>query len=69
MKILALEFSSYERSIAVLADGEMRGFCTEQTQRGTRAFTHIQEALAQAHLSPADIECIAQPRQIEREER
>lgn len=59
MKILALEFSSHERSVAVLADGEVLGFAMDQTPRGTRAFTHIQEALQQARLAAGDIECIA----------
>lgn len=59
MKILALEFSSHERSIAVLADGEVRGFALDQARRETRAFAHIQDALQQARFSVADIECIA----------
>lgn len=59
MKILALEFSSHERSIAVLADGEVLGFAMDQTPRGTRAFAHIQEALQQARVAVEDIECVA----------
>jgi tRNA threonylcarbamoyl adenosine modification protein YeaZ len=56
MKILALEFSSHERSIAVLADGEVRGFAMDQSPR---AFAHVQEALRQAGFSTEQIECIA----------
>ena len=59
MKILALEFSSHERSIAVFADGEVRGFAMDPTPRGTRPFACIQEVLQQAGLSAGDIECIA----------
>jgi len=59
MKILALEFSPYERGIAVLIDGEVRGFAIDRTAQGTRSFELIQRALTEARLSAVDVECIA----------
>jgi tRNA threonylcarbamoyladenosine biosynthesis protein TsaB len=59
MKILALEFSPHERSSAVFFDGEVRGFSIEGSPQGARAFELIQQALAQARISAADVECIA----------
>lgn len=59
MKILALEFSSPERGLAVLDDQEVRGFAMDRTERGMRVFELITCVLEQARLSPADIECIA----------
>lgn len=59
MKILALEFSSPERGLAVLDDQEVRGFAMDRTERGMRVFELITRVLEQARLSPADIECIA----------
>ncbi len=59
MKILALEFSSHERGIAVLDDQEVRGFSIDRTERGSRCFEVITRALEEARLSASDIECIA----------
>ena len=59
MKILALEFSPRERSIAVLVDGEVRGFAMDRTPQGTRSFELIALTLTEARLSAADVECIA----------
>ena len=59
MKILALEFSSPERGIAVLVDQEVRGFAVDRTERGARCFEFITRALAEARLSASDIECVA----------
>jgi tRNA threonylcarbamoyl adenosine modification protein YeaZ len=59
MRILALEFSPYERSLAVLVDGEVRGFSIDRTPQGTRTFEYIQRALEQANISAPDVECIA----------
>ena len=59
MKILALEFSSPERGVAVLEDQEVRGFAIDRTERGARCFAVITRALEEARFSAADIECIA----------
>ena len=59
MKILALEFSPPERSVAVIADGEVRGFVADDEPQGHRAFALISQVLEQARLAPASIECIA----------
>jgi tRNA threonylcarbamoyl adenosine modification protein YeaZ len=59
MKILALEFSSDERGIAVLDEQEVRGFAIDRTKRGSRCFELITRVLEEARLSAADIECIA----------
>jgi tRNA threonylcarbamoyl adenosine modification protein YeaZ len=63
MKILALEFSSAERSVAI-ADGppgkaSILGQAREKGGRDTRAFGMIESALKQAGLSRTAIECIA----------
>jgi tRNA threonylcarbamoyladenosine biosynthesis protein TsaB len=59
MKILAVEFSSEQRGVAIAADG--RGFdaVTETAPRVTRAFGLIEEALKNAGLEREDVECIA----------
>ena len=59
MKILALEFSSHERGVAVLDDQEVRGFAIDRTERGMRVFELITRVLEQARSSSSDIECIA----------
>jgi tRNA threonylcarbamoyl adenosine modification protein YeaZ len=59
MKILALEFSPPERSVAVIVDGMVRGFVADDEPQGHRAFALISQALQQAGLEPASIECIA----------
>ena len=59
MKILALEFSPPERSIAIVVDGTVRGFATEQTPRDCRAFELVERLLKEAGLQVAGIECIA----------
>jgi tRNA threonylcarbamoyl adenosine modification protein YeaZ len=59
MKILALEFSSRERSVAVLAEA---GLCVTAVETGGRtvhAFELIGRALAEARLEREQIECIA----------
>lgn len=58
MKILALEFSSPERGVAVLEDQEVRSFAIDRTERGARCFEVITRALEEARISAADIECI-----------
>lgn len=59
MKILALEFSSPVRSVAVAVNGEIRGEAAEQSGRQTHAFALISAALQQANVSRDEIECIA----------
>jgi tRNA threonylcarbamoyl adenosine modification protein YeaZ len=64
MKILALEFSSSERSAAVLAAGSGSSCisCGEAMETGPRAvgaFAMIDSALQQAQLEREQIECIA----------
>lgn len=64
MKILALEFSSAQRSVAVLAEGAgagaaVLGEASETGTRATRAFGLIEEALRQARLEREQIECLA----------
>jgi tRNA threonylcarbamoyl adenosine modification protein YeaZ len=59
MKILALEFSSRERSVAVLGEG---GSCVTAMETGGRtvhAFELIERALAEARLEREQIECLA----------
>jgi tRNA threonylcarbamoyladenosine biosynthesis protein TsaB len=63
MKILALEFSSTQRSVAV-AEGDanakliVRGVAHESGTKETKAFSLIEAALASAHWSRTDIDCI-----------
>jgi tRNA threonylcarbamoyl adenosine modification protein YeaZ len=58
VKILALEFSTPRRSVAVAVDGVVVGTAMEQGTRETHAFALIQEAL-QGTISRNDIECVA----------
>jgi tRNA threonylcarbamoyl adenosine modification protein YeaZ len=58
MKILALEFSSPERGLAVLDDQQVRGFAIDRTERGSRCFELITRVLEEARLAASDIECI-----------
>lgn len=59
MNILALEFSSPQRSVAVAAEGKIQGMAAEQGGRETKAFALITEALKQAGLQRQDIACVA----------
>jgi tRNA threonylcarbamoyl adenosine modification protein YeaZ len=59
MKILALEFSSSERSVAVLAEGGLCVTAMETGGRAVRAFDLIERALAEARLERGQIDCIA----------
>ena len=58
MKILALEFSSGQRSVAVSVDGEVRGSAEEMTIRAGHAFELIGLSLAQARVEREEIECL-----------
>ena len=59
MKILALEFSSPVRSVAVAVDGAVRGHAHESGGRDTHAFAMISNALQQAEVTREQIECVA----------
>lgn len=59
MKILAVEFSSEQRSIAVLVDGTVCSTAMEVAARTSRSFSLIEQALAEARLEREEIECLA----------
>lgn len=59
MKILALEFSSERRSVAICSDGEVRSRAEETGGRTARALSLIERALTEAKLEREDIECLA----------
>jgi tRNA threonylcarbamoyladenosine biosynthesis protein TsaB len=59
MKILALEFSSAQRSVAVVVDGATRAATRQVAARDTPAFGLIVRALAEARLEREQIECVA----------
>jgi tRNA threonylcarbamoyl adenosine modification protein YeaZ len=59
MKILALEFSPPERTVAVVVDGEVRGFGVDGEPRSSVAFALMAQVLSDAGLNAADIDCVA----------
>jgi tRNA threonylcarbamoyladenosine biosynthesis protein TsaB len=59
MIILALEFSSSQRSVAVARDGRMLAETSEAGGRETHAFGMIEKVLAAAKIGRAEIECLA----------
>lgn len=64
MKILALDFSTSQRSVAVVQPltGTLSAFQSEMVEvggRATRAFGMIERALTEARLEREEIECIA----------
>jgi tRNA threonylcarbamoyl adenosine modification protein YeaZ len=64
MKILALEFSTDQRSVAVVHGGgkaavPVSSEVVESGGRATRAFGMIEEALRQAQLEREQVECLA----------
>ena len=59
MKILALEFSSPLRSVAVAVDGVVRAEAAEQGGRETHAFKLIDSVLREAGLAREKVEGIA----------
>ena len=59
MKILAVEFSSAQRSVAVVVDGHLRGAAMETATRTTRAFDLISRALTEAGVEREQIDCLA----------
>src|SRR5688572_3278003 len=59
MKILALEFSSEQRSVAIVDEGRIRSRLHERHNRETRAFQLIEEMLQQNGLEREAIDCLA----------
>ena len=59
MKTLAVEFSSDQRSVAVLDGDKLLGEKTESLGRNTEAIRLIESVLTQAQTGRQDIECIA----------
>jgi tRNA threonylcarbamoyladenosine biosynthesis protein TsaB len=59
MKILAIEFSSDQRSAAVLADGRVLGVASETGTRATHAIGLVSQALNEAKIEREAIECLA----------
>lgn len=59
MKILALEFSSSQRSVAVADDRRVSSEVIESGGRGTNALAMVDGALREANLEREQIECLA----------
>lgn len=59
MTILALEFSSSQRSVALARGGEVLAEAAETGERGTNAFGMIEKVLAAANMGREEIECLA----------
>jgi tRNA threonylcarbamoyl adenosine modification protein YeaZ len=59
MTILALEFSSSQRSVAIARDGRVLAETSEAGGRETKAFGMIEKVLAAAGLGRAEIHCLA----------
>lgn len=59
MKILAVEFSSEHRSVAVVVDAQVAAKAEESGGRTARAFGLIERALREAKMEREAIDCIA----------
>ena len=59
MKTLALEFSSAQRSVALVVDGQVRGREQETGTRESRALSMIEAALSAAGLERETVDCLA----------
>jgi tRNA threonylcarbamoyladenosine biosynthesis protein TsaB len=59
MTILALEFSSSQRSVALARGGEVLAETSETGGRGTHAFDMIEKVLAAVKMGREEIECLA----------
>src|SRR5277367_6411013 len=59
MTILALEFSSSQRSVAVARGGDVLAEASETGGHGTNAFGMIEKVLASAKIGRAEIGCLA----------
>jgi tRNA threonylcarbamoyladenosine biosynthesis protein TsaB len=59
MTILALEFSSLQRSVAVAREGCVLAEAAETGERGTSVFGLIEKTLSAAKIGREEIECLA----------
>ena len=59
MKILALEFSSDQRSVVLVEGDQLLGSATEDSPRRSTGMVLVDRALAEAHLKPTDVDIIA----------
>ena len=59
MTILALEFSSAQRSVAIAQGGEVLAAASETGERGTNAFGLIEKVLASAKIGREEIQVLA----------
>ena len=59
MRILAFEFSSDRRSVAVFADGRIRGWAQEIGARAGRALGLVESVLREARLEREHVDCLA----------
>jgi tRNA threonylcarbamoyladenosine biosynthesis protein TsaB len=59
MTILALEFSSGQRSVAIARDGRVLAEASETGERGTNAFGLIEQVLVAAKIDRTEVECLA----------
>jgi tRNA threonylcarbamoyladenosine biosynthesis protein TsaB len=59
MTILALEFSSVQRSMAIARDGRVLAEASETGERGTNALGLIEKVLTMAKIDRAEVECLA----------
>ena len=59
MTILALEFSSSQRSVAVARDGQVLAEAATAGGREMNAFSLIERVLAEARLGRDQIDCLA----------
>jgi tRNA threonylcarbamoyl adenosine modification protein YeaZ len=59
MKILSLEFSSAQRSVAVVVNGQVRGRTHETGTRENRALSLIDAALGAAEMEREKVDCLA----------
>jgi len=57
--VLALEFSSDRRSVAVVRSGVVLAESAQTSGRSTRVFSLISEALQRARLTPVDVDTLA----------
>ena len=59
MKILAIEFSTNYKSVAVGSDGEVIGYCEESVDSTLKPFRMIEMALSKANVDIKEIDCLS----------
>ena len=59
MKILAIEFSTNYKSVAVGSDGEVIGYCEESVDSTLKPFKMIETALEKANVDVKEIDCVS----------